>query len=302
MAGNDAHQAEGNGHHHHQGHFKGLKPADDQQVDNHQHHRKGGAKIPEYLISDLPFAIPFHGDLLFQERLALIHRLDGVALGKLDLFDLFIHIQHGVDGTLDLSGHIPGNVDHPPQVLAEDAFIFSARFHSHQVADRDHLAGLRAHGNIAQAVDGRTLGPAEAQFDAQRLDFCGHMQQTGIRAIQRNAHGMRQLPGVDPGEGGFFFIDFQIVNRLVVLHHPVDVDHAGSFLKNIADLLRHRHLLFVVRAVDFRHQGREHRRAGGHFGDLHPGAVFVGDSPNTRADAPGDIVTLIIPLRFVQQI
>jgi len=47
--------------------FKGLEPAHDQDIDQDEYGGKGKAEVPEDLVRDMPFPVPFHGQFLGRE-------------------------------------------------------------------------------------------------------------------------------------------------------------------------------------------------------------------------------------------
>ena len=79
-AGQDAHQRQRDRRHDDQRRDEGLEPADDEDVDQHQHHREGDAQVAEDLVGDVPLAVPLHRELLGRERLCGAVLLDARSL------------------------------------------------------------------------------------------------------------------------------------------------------------------------------------------------------------------------------
>ncbi len=65
----NADQRERNRRHDRERRFERLKPADHQDVDQHQHGRERQPQIAEDFVGDVPLAIPFHRELVGAERL-----------------------------------------------------------------------------------------------------------------------------------------------------------------------------------------------------------------------------------------
>ena len=139
-AGKDSDQRKGNGHHDDQGCGKGLKPAHHQNKDQHQHHAEGNAQIPEDLVGDVPFAVPFHGEAPVAVRHVSRVLFDLVAFRKGNRFDLFAHFQNGIDRAFLCAGHIAGDIHHRHQVFMVNAAIKIGLFGPDQLGKRYQTA------------------------------------------------------------------------------------------------------------------------------------------------------------------
>ena len=76
MRRQDADQRERNRQHDRQRRDERLEPADDQDVDQHQHRRERDAEIAEHLVGDVPLAVPLHRVLRAVERLMRVEDLE----------------------------------------------------------------------------------------------------------------------------------------------------------------------------------------------------------------------------------
>ncbi len=52
--------------------------ADREQIDDHENDGERAPEIPEHLVRDLPLPVPLHREILFEERLPRVERLDPV--------------------------------------------------------------------------------------------------------------------------------------------------------------------------------------------------------------------------------
>ncbi len=133
MPGNNPHKAQRNRHHHHERSPERLEPADDQQIDNHQHHGERRTQIAEHFERDLPLAIPLHSKLLIGKRLRCIERRNGISPGHLELPDLFIHLEHCIHRTLGHPGDIGRHVDDVTEVLSVNTLVLQFLLYRHQL-------------------------------------------------------------------------------------------------------------------------------------------------------------------------
>jgi len=78
---------------------------------------KRKAEVPEDLVGDVPFTVPFHGQLLGSEGLMGNVSFKLVAFGKLQLIEGLVDFQDGIERTFLLARHISGHIDNGHQVL-----------------------------------------------------------------------------------------------------------------------------------------------------------------------------------------
>ena len=79
-AGRMPDERERDGQHDRQRRDERLEPADDEDVDQHEHRREGDAEIAEDLVRDVPLAVPLHRVLRRCRRAARVVDLERVAL------------------------------------------------------------------------------------------------------------------------------------------------------------------------------------------------------------------------------
>src|SRR5512139_2256622 len=94
-------------------------------------------------------------------------------------------------------------------------------------------------------------------------------------------------------QGSLFTIDGKLVARLLSFHVPIHVNDTGGFLHDVTNLTRKLPLAFVVRTVDFSHQGCKYGWARWNLGHLHPRLIPLGYRLQMRAHPFGDFVALI---------
>ena len=82
----------------------------------------------------------------------------------------------------------------------------------------------------------------------------------------------------------------------------VHIDHVAGFLENGAHRLGHGAAAVGVGAVDFGHDGREHRRAWRHFHHFHIGAMAQANFLQPGPDPGGDGMALVAALVLVHQV
>ena len=128
------------------------------------------------------------------------------------------------------------------------------------------------------------------------------MEQIDRLAADGDAQRLRNCLGADAVQRGLFLVDDEARLRLVGLDIPIDVHDARRVLENVAHLAGERVAVVFVRAVDFRDERLQHRRAGRHFGDGDARTVSRGDLRDARTDALGDVVALRLALAFGDEI
>ncbi len=128
------------------------------------------------------------------------------------------------------------------------------------------------------------------------------MEQVDHLPLGGHLHGPGNHPLAESVERGLLLVDLENQAFMLVFAVPVDIDHAGRGTEDLLDALRQREPLLVAAAVDFCHQGRQHRRSGRNLGDGHGSAVFFRDRRNVRSHAYGDFMALQRPPVFGQQV
>ena len=184
-----------------------------------------------------------------------------------------------------------------------DALVLDGALDVRDLAERDQAAAAAAQLQALQALEIGARGAREAHHDGHVFLLIGGVEQAGGIARARQAQRARHILVGDAVERGFLAVQTDGVLRLIVFHVPVDIDHAGGLLEDVANLPRDVDLAVLRGAVDLGDQGFEHRRAGRHFGDLDAGSEAPGHGDQLLADALGDLVALELracdfPTRF----
>jgi len=211
------------------------------------------------------------------------------------------HLQDGVDRRLDLAGDVADHVDHVFQVLAVEGLLLAGADGPHQLGEGDAPPGTR-HGDRGEIGQGAALAGREAQVDEDRFLLLRQVEESGALAAEGDGEGAGHVLHGDAREGGLLPVNAEGNLGAVVLPVPVHVNHAGGLLHDRLDPGGKAGAAGIVRAVDFGHQGGEHRRAGGDLRHLDPGAVAVGDRLHQRPDPLGDVVGLVLALLLSQQV
>ena len=89
-----------------------------------------------------------------------------------------------------------------------------------------------------------------------------------------------------------FEIHLQVVFDLRVLDVPVHVDDSRRLLENLLDLRCQCNLAFVIRPVNFRHQGLQHGRPGRNLRHFDARAEGQSDLVQLGTQPPRDFVAL----------
>ena len=100
----------------------------------------------------------------------------------------------------------------------------------------------------------------------------------------------------------FFPVDQKSVLLLVVFNHPVDVHHVLDLAELCLQLFRDPHLLPVIRAIYFSHEGRKHGRPWWNFHYLDICAELPPDALQFGTEHLGNIMALLRTLTLVGQI
>ena len=116
------------------------------------------------------------------------------------------------------------------------------------------------------------------------------MEEVDRLAAHGESEGLRNRLGAHAMKGGFFLVDDEAGLGLVRLDIPVHIDDSGGFLENPNDFFRQGVAGFLVRAVDFGHEGLQDWRAGRDLGEGDSGVVFFGDGGDGGTHALGDVV------------
>ncbi len=170
-----------------------------------------------------------------------------------------------------------------------------------QFPDGDHGTVRGPDGQPQQFFGPALILGRQAQHDG-RGPGMAVAQDAGLDAVQAGPQGLDDGFLRDAGLRGAFAVHGQ--------HHPrcggdaavVDVHHAPGPLEHLTHGAGQRLPAGRIGAVDFRHDGCQDRRAGGHFDDLDFGAKPGGGGLQDGPDPHGDVVALRIAPGLVHQI
>ena len=182
-----------------------------------------------------------------------------------------------------------------------DALLPDPLLEAHDLA-QGHAALVAADRQGPQLARPGALVEGQAQADEDVLGFVHPMEQAGIGAGLGDAQGLRHLVGVDTQQGGLFLVEAEAHLGLVRLHVPVHVHHPGGGFEAVADMGGDADLFPVVRPIDLRDQGLEHRWPRRDLGDLDAGTMLPGDVLDALTDALGDGMALQFPLLAMDQV
>ena len=143
-----------------------------------------------------------------------------------------------------------------------------------------------------QVFGGGAEGLRQADHDLDILLLARQVQQIHRGAADGQLQGLGDGVVADAVEGGLFLVEQEPGFGLVGLDIPVGVHDAFGMVEDVNNLAGEREAAFLVRAVDFSHEGLEDGRTGRDFGDGDAGAVFGGDGGDARADTFGNVVAL----------
>ena len=174
-----------------------------------------------------------------------------------------------------------------------------------QLAQRNQRTIRRLDPQGQQIGHAGAFGAGQADGDFQRLPFGRLMHRPGHATAHGDAQGIGDVLHGDPMQGGPLSIqpeaDFGLgrVHQVVGIGHAFDLLDVGAYLAGDFGQFC---VVFVERAIDLGHEGGQHRRTRRGFDNLGFRAMGLGDALNVRANAQGDLVGLLFPLFFGQQV
>ena len=265
-----------------------------QQVDEDQAHGVGGAHVAEGLKGDLPFAIPFDG-VVAQRIRGLAHKIfhQRAATRGLDLRDGAAHLEHAVQRAVHLAGHVGHHKIHRQKVFVIDGLLAHGVAYRDQLTDGHLLARGAAHGQlqqrgqIAMAFFGQLQHHGGGVFAGVVQIGGGFAGQASTQRAHNGLLGYAQQRGLAP-------VDQQKLARRAGNAAVIHVHQTGGLAEHCTHGLGHLAPTFGFGAIDFGHDGRQHRRPWWHFNHLHIGTHALPDLLQGRAHACGNGMALVL--------
>ena len=118
-----------------------MEPADDQDVDQQEHHGECQPEIAKDFEGDVPLAVPLHGEAIGGQRLPGHEPLHRVALRQMQLVEGTVQFEDGVDRALLAAGDVGRDVDDRHQVLVVDALRRDGLVDVHERSEGNEFPG-----------------------------------------------------------------------------------------------------------------------------------------------------------------
>ncbi len=175
-----------------------------------------------------------------------------------------------------------------------DGLLAAVLAHVHDVRQGHQAAAFAAHLHAEQHVEVGLGRERKLHADRERVLDLGAVQVGDVLAAEQRAHGARHRRLRHAEAAGALTIDLDDEASARGLDAVVDVDDIRRAGKGRAHAPGDAHLPGVVRAVDLRHQRREHRRSRRHLDDLDIGARVHASAGERSAHGAGHVVALAL--------
>ena len=301
MAGNDADQRQRDRRNDDGRHDEIAELPDDEHVDQYQRGHEGAAHVAEGLPRHGPLAGPFPGrpGRVFRYSVPGEVRLD--AIRRRVTIDPVEDVEDAVHRSGQRAGHLAGNELDRPEVLVIDDGILRHPDEPAQLGQRNGTARRGWYRQLIELAQLRTLRERYLHDDITWFQDVLDLDITELEIT--HGHVQVAIDGLDADAPahGLLAVDLEAPDVVGLGHQGVDIGDVLGLLEHLFHIMGELPARGVIRAIDFRDHGLQHRRSGRHFHDLDAGAQLLRQRHQDLARLLGQFVTGLVALGLVKQ-